>query len=1064
MENIPVKLNALVNEYHYFEDNQVLTAQHLNNVIEFLDRRDRLTRTRLLGTGIVCGLEVSTDPASSQITITKGAAITTDGDLLHIDADTPYSRIRPFVDDNARYAPFRQAADTNAQIRLWQLFEADSEADNLSDLNDFAASNNFGNLAVVLYLNSFLQPPEDCTEVDCENKGPHQRATLTALLVNKADLDNIGLTAQNQYFQLPDIAIRKVDLTTGTINNRTTLLSRFNDAITTSRDELIDALAMSCSLYPELLNPAYNNSTPETRWRNRLNTIFNSSLNSQRPIATIKYDFMKDLAAAYSEFRETVFDLYVDCCPEPDHFAKHVMLSELVPDSDCRPASYRHYFSESPILNHKDRRVKKAQFLHQRIDAMISGFRLTRIPNLPIQITPSSYGDYSLGQKAIPFYYQHNDPQAYDMNRLWDFEARRRCQHNNLLGYHALRYSSSDAVTDPLAYCREDRNFYRIEGHLNKNIEAAEQEINNLRQEFNLDFKLETIQVEDSLPTIRLRPGRFKFPSIKFHFRNYREDLLDKLSSVDNFKNELSLKVQALSTSNDTTFNDAPEMRTELQNAGQETEELGQRIRQVKTMMYQPMQNFESNYTQFRSSYRTAVARTNSINNKVYYAAQTKMHNPLHSFVRNNKLGKFDRLVDLLKRKKDKVRQQLIFDTFYSNNTGLQHMGGVPRGGTFVLVYSATTNRVLADFSLPYESIIDADPEVEETAPQNGQVRPPVSFLPGTFTWIDKLDTVRDARVKRAVDNIRLIDQDFAKKSENFYRDIVQVATTAKGLPGSDTGSTNSFLDDITNREDLIAAMGGRNQIIRLLGGSSGLLGILGGQNGLLTAMGGRNGLIDAMGGQNGIINAAGGRIGLINAMGGRNGMYQALGGKDGLVQEMGGRNGMYQILGGQQGLVEFIGRDSFVGGNDMKFNVDGTRLFVLEGGGSRLRDGTLVVRGSAPPTPPSSNPLFTNINSLGILLHEMDSLDRRNTEQEMQFKALSKAYDTTVAALLNSISSLKKDIAVSSGLAQTLERLSMQKDQFSKDVRFTNSAKVLKDLKKKHARKPVLKSLLDKM
>ena len=96
MENVAIKLDHLVEEFHYFEDNQVLTAAHLNSVIDFLDRRDRLTRTKLIGTGIVCGLNVSFDEKT--IAVSKGAAITSDGDLIHIDEATSFSKFKKFDD------------------------------------------------------------------------------------------------------------------------------------------------------------------------------------------------------------------------------------------------------------------------------------------------------------------------------------------------------------------------------------------------------------------------------------------------------------------------------------------------------------------------------------------------------------------------------------------------------------------------------------------------------------------------------------------------------------------------------------------------------------------------------------------------------------------------------------------------------------------------------------------------------------------------------------------------------------------------------------------------------
>ncbi len=47
------------NFYPEFVADQVLTADHLNELFDYLDEQDRLTRRCLIGIGIVCGLEVT---------------------------------------------------------------------------------------------------------------------------------------------------------------------------------------------------------------------------------------------------------------------------------------------------------------------------------------------------------------------------------------------------------------------------------------------------------------------------------------------------------------------------------------------------------------------------------------------------------------------------------------------------------------------------------------------------------------------------------------------------------------------------------------------------------------------------------------------------------------------------------------------------------------------------------------------------------------------------------------------------------------------------------------------
>jgi len=51
--------------FRFSKRNQVLTSGHLNDVFDFLDEQTRLTRSNLIGIGIVCGLEIKLDASAA---------------------------------------------------------------------------------------------------------------------------------------------------------------------------------------------------------------------------------------------------------------------------------------------------------------------------------------------------------------------------------------------------------------------------------------------------------------------------------------------------------------------------------------------------------------------------------------------------------------------------------------------------------------------------------------------------------------------------------------------------------------------------------------------------------------------------------------------------------------------------------------------------------------------------------------------------------------------------------------------------------------------------------------
>ena len=94
MANVIQHLAAVSSGYKVFEDNQVLTSEPLNALVDYLDDQERLTRVGLLGVGIMCGLRVSAGTAG--VLLTSGVGVTTDGDLIRVPQNLTYTRFRPY--------------------------------------------------------------------------------------------------------------------------------------------------------------------------------------------------------------------------------------------------------------------------------------------------------------------------------------------------------------------------------------------------------------------------------------------------------------------------------------------------------------------------------------------------------------------------------------------------------------------------------------------------------------------------------------------------------------------------------------------------------------------------------------------------------------------------------------------------------------------------------------------------------------------------------------------------------------------------------------------------------
>src|SRR5678809_1361501 len=92
------------NAYIIFEPDQVLTNDHLNEMFDYLDTQERLTRNKLIGIGIVCGLEINSQPSS--INISKGCGVTSKGYLLVWDDTDLTQYVSYTLTANPLYTPF----------------------------------------------------------------------------------------------------------------------------------------------------------------------------------------------------------------------------------------------------------------------------------------------------------------------------------------------------------------------------------------------------------------------------------------------------------------------------------------------------------------------------------------------------------------------------------------------------------------------------------------------------------------------------------------------------------------------------------------------------------------------------------------------------------------------------------------------------------------------------------------------------------------------------------------------------------------------------------------------
>ncbi len=757
-----------VTSYTVFERDQVLTSEQLNEIVAYLDRQHRLTRVKLFGVGIVCGLHPTYTKQRQKccITVTKGAAVTTDGDILYYDTDTKFCHFKPFDDRHAKYF---HLMPNKKQIPLYELLtqeEADSES--LCRFEEVTGKDT-DDTAVLLYLESYLFDPDICTGSDCDNKGQEQRNNLRALLVSKTDLKALmeeAAGSERYYFELDDLSCRRVILgsTATKIKDYAGLSAAYGKVIRSQLNTLKKVLPESYKVCEPLLKEVYRRD-PTTVWKQRLDKIYNDVKKKEVTGIQYIYDFVKDLSAAYNEFREALFGNGALCSPGVELFPKHVILGTPAVDGVWAEDAFRQGFHESPVLNRDTERIRKAQFLHMRIDRMIRSFKVPA-PGKEIKVTPSgdSVGG-PIGSQAIPYYYRID--AGSPINTTWSHELTIRKKEGSIPSYNADAYSDDEAALKPLEYCIAGCRFFRIEGHMGWGIDDAERELKRLITSYNLPFRVTTLQMEDDKDILPFKPF-YGYSDLKALHTLIRMDIKNEIDNMEDFTTSLNEVIQKSTLPS----KEVAEPKISIKALSDENSKaLKTQIRGIKKKLDAPMAEFD--YDGFMKEYDSALNTVAVLNKGVKGITYSSAYTPYEVFINNTKFKWIKWIGELLNKRQESAKRLSLFARFLQEHPGMEHLGGVERGGTFILVYSSRTKKVVADFALPYYCCEPAAEEEEETVTEEESPKKWTKLNDISVYRVDeKLDgkiSEFDAEVKKKYSELDAkLSQIDAKVTENY--------------------------------------------------------------------------------------------------------------------------------------------------------------------------------------------------------------------------------------------------------------------------------------------------------
>ncbi|HXS36375.1 MAG TPA: PKD domain-containing protein [Flavipsychrobacter sp.] len=543
------------NNYPEFVADQLLTADQLNELFGYLEEQERLTRTNLIGIGIVCGLEVQTSADGSSITITKGCGVTSDGYVISVPTTTytEYSTYNPVQDK--LYEKFVDLSTRTPLISpIYELEEA-GVTTNTTNLSQSFLSDK----VVLLYVELLENNIKNCNPNSCDDKGMDVTISFKPLLISKSDVATLGAptTGNNSttsaYQSLPTLKMPRYNVTATPLLSSTQVFKSYLKILNATFIKSIEQdLSQTYSVLSPLIGDLYS-SDPFTGFSDNFSFLSDGTI-TETELINIQYyyDLFSDLMLAYEELRKTGMELICMCCPDNTLFRLHLLLDLAIPDTTVSQSQYRQYFIPSPAVDCCCRQTNELRWIFKRIVLLMQRFFVSpmasgyfrygmvdfnnnvfrRRVRIPVRITPSKLGDVPLGDKAIPFYYDVTEgtDQLY---KFWNEKMTDEGDANQILSYNSDQYNTTDDfVLNPLKYDLEPYNFLRIEGHIGMTYQDALKNITTIKNNYRLPFQVIALSADlTSLKTTLSSLGRSTATSELFS--RYQDQLKSRCEFQD---------------------------------------------------------------------------------------------------------------------------------------------------------------------------------------------------------------------------------------------------------------------------------------------------------------------------------------------------------------------------------------------------------------------------------------------------------------------------------------------------------------------------------------------------
>ena len=722
-----IELNDL--QYPIFEANQVLSSNHLNQLLGYLETGDLATRSHAIGTGWLGGAEAVFTKSGAKLTsvdLSCGAGITSQGHLAVIEDckleyaaayNDPY--VAPPKDDNSLgvkgYGPFWTGPASNREQRNILELMTEAEIDERPELDKTAARNLFQTIStqqhvLLAYVENEQQDIKSCVLEDCNDRGQRMLVKVRKLAMRRMHIVPENFKSPYADTELNPLQMKRVlDYSS---ENLPALYGTVFAHIVPEFAKALEAARLEFSAYFPEGESTRTAANVKKRLEDQLKLVAN-------PQIQVFYDYLRDLVSTYNQMIYGGLCLTSQPCTDHSAFPRHLLISEMAQggrSSLFRTA--RHYFRGPPGPSGEESAIWQLRQTYHKILKMTDQFRPNAVPKNDVRILPQD--NISSSRNVVPYYYTITGSGGRKLRALWNHKAtknRMLDDNNRMMNKTVFHYRdvNSSSEKNGFSFNIDDKRMVRVEGVLGQNSNTAFARLEKLKKDFGLAFNIARVYTDDGFPEdLQLA---FDVSELDCSYQDCRTEFLFQLRAIEVFLTK--------------TLGKHSDWLLYLKAQPAPADGLIRALEKLAAEFDGDLSQFDKN--SFREHYIRLLAECAEYHGNLTLFIQEIVDHPLFSVGLAQETDKEgtpynvlvalafcelkkqvtaiftslnpNKIINLVAKYQAQFKAQLEVDqrqfkNFYKVHRGIEHIAGVTFGGTFVLLI--TDGKVVGDFYLPY--------------------------------------------------------------------------------------------------------------------------------------------------------------------------------------------------------------------------------------------------------------------------------------------------------------------------------------------------------------------------